>query len=111
MIPLYLQKSVKRGKKFDVIFNYKIITSFGSSDYEDYTQHHDQTRQMRYIARAERLYLLAMEEFKKDMTISTFLRPSILSMLLLWLTDDLEKNIWYVNKNYLIPLGYSFILV
>ena len=49
-VKIILQKSSNPKKKFDALVNDKKV-SFGSSSYQDYTQHKDEQRKKNYIAR------------------------------------------------------------
>ena len=51
MITVIIQKSHRRDKKFDAFVNGEKIISFGQKGAEDYTIHHDDVRQQRYIIR------------------------------------------------------------
>ena len=51
MTEVVLQKSNKKGKKYDAIINGKKTVSFGAIGYSDFTKHKDEERKERYIAR------------------------------------------------------------
>jgi len=85
-----IRKSLNPNKKFDAIFNDKIV-SFGDINYEDYTTHHDDIRKERYINRHEK-----HENYNKD-GIKT---AGFLSRYILWNKKTIEESIKFLNNKY-----------
>ena len=86
-----LRKSKKKGKKYDVIYNGKVV-SFGHSKYQDFTQHKDKERRDRYRARHSKIKL-------KDGRLAYRVKgtPAYFSWYLLWdwMVDN-KNNIIYI---------------
>jgi hypothetical protein len=81
-------KSWRKDKKWAIVFNNHITVHIGALGYEDYTQHKDNERKKRYIARhAHNGY-------------TDKYAPNTLSRFLLWEYTDLNKAIKEYNKRF-----------
>ena len=84
---IIIQKSENKDKKFTAIINNKKI-NFGSSFYEDYTQHKNEARKKSYLSR-----------HKHDNTQNP-LYAGFYSTNLLWNKPTLKESIQATNKLY-----------
>jgi hypothetical protein len=91
-----IEKSHRPDKKFNAIVNGTRIIPFGSKGYEDYTTHHDDLRQQRYIIRHRKA-----ENWDDPTT------PGALSRWLLWNKKSLQSSIDDMNQRF---KNYRFIL-
>ena len=85
-----IRKSLNPNKKFDAIFDDKII-SFGDVNYEDYTMHHDDLRKERYIDRHSK---------RENYNMSGIKTAGFLSRYILWNKKSVEDSIKFLNNKY-----------
>lgn len=79
-----LEKSTHKGKKWMVKTPSGKTVHFGSSDYEDFTQHHDQKRRESYCARA-----MAIRDKQGHLTAYDKESANYYATHLLWKCDKL----------------------
>jgi len=84
---IYLSKSTRSGKKWDVVLPDGHKVSFGAVGYQDYTEHHDPERMHRYVMRHQR------HEDWKDIHTAGFW-----SRWLLWSEPTMNKAIKRVER-------------
>jgi hypothetical protein len=87
-----LSKSSRAGKKFMIKHGNKTI-HFGSSDYEDYTQHGDDDRKQKYLARHKK-----REDWDDPLTAGFW------SAHLLWNMKTIPKAIKDIEKRFKIKI-------
>jgi len=89
---LQITRSDQAGKKYKAVFSnettHKTI-HFGASGYEDYTQHHDEKRKEKYLARHR-----SSESWNNPQTAGS------LSRWLLWNTSSFQTNISNFKKRF-----------
>ena len=89
---LYITKSRKKNKKYDLLDNdKKYILSFGDSRFSDYTIHKDDARKQRYIDRHRK---------NEDWSKSGIYTAGFWSRLILWSLPSLEASIRDINKKF-----------
>ena len=84
-----IQKSNRKGKKFQATDGSKTV-HFGDSNYQDFTQHHDEQRKKSYIARHS----------KENHSISNALSPAFLSRHVLWSEKSVPEALRKLNRKY-----------
>ena len=95
MRQVILQKSTKPNKKYDVIIEGKTI-SFGSSPYQDFTQHKDEERKQRYIDR-----------HKKNENWNDLATAGTWSRWLLWEKKTIPEAIRNMERKFNIDIKYK----
>jgi len=85
-------------KKFDAVINGTKTISFGAKNYEDYTTHHDDVRQQRYIIRHRK-----NEQWDNPVTAGFY------SRWVLWNKKSLRSSIDDMNERFK-HIKYRFIL-
>lgn len=90
MIPYYPYKSDKKDKKYFIITDSGKKVYFGASGYEDLTQHKDELRKKRYIARHRK------NENWNDKNTAGFW-----SRWLLWNKPTIEESYKFIKQNFL----------
>ena len=96
MNTVIITPSKNKLKKFDATINGTKTVSFGDKRYEDYTQHHDDVRQQRYIIRHRK-----NEDWQDPTTAGA------LSRWILWNKKSLQASIDDINHRF---KNYRFIL-
>jgi hypothetical protein len=84
---IIIQKSKNKDKKFTAIIDNKKI-NFGSSSYEDYTQHKNEARKKSYLSRHK-------HDKYNDVNYAGFYSTN-----LLWNKPTLKESIQATNKKY-----------
>lgn len=87
---IFITKSKKNNKKYDAIFNDKVI-SFGAKGYSDFTINKDENKKDNYIKRHE-----VNEDFSKK-GIKT---AGYLSRYILWNKPTIKESIKDLNNKY-----------
>ena len=106
-MPIYMkiEPATAKNKKFKAIFShivdgkYKKIktSSFGDNRYEDYTQHKDKARRLKYRSR-----------HIKDLDKGNYMSPGFLSYYLLWGdSSGLDTNIKTYIKKFKLKSGIA----
>ena len=85
---IIIQKSNKSDKKFTAIINNTKKIHFGSSFYEDYTQHKNEARKKSYLSRHK-------HDNYNDVNYAGFYATN-----LLWNKPTLKESIQATNKKY-----------
>ena len=88
-------KSPCKGKAYRAVFTRKdkqtATIDFGSSAYENYTQHHDEQRKKNYLSRFRKL----IDRYKENPQA-----PTTLSTMLLWHKPTLEQSLVDFKKKF-----------
>ena len=93
---LYITKSTRKNKKYDLLdSNKKYLLSFGHSQYEDYTIHKNQTRQANYLSRHKK---------NEDWNKSGIYTSGFWSKHILGNKETLQASIRDVNKRFNINI-------
>jgi hypothetical protein len=87
---IFIKKSKKNNKKYDAIFNDKII-SFGAKGYSDYTINKDDNKKENYIKR---------HKVNEDFTKKGIETPGFLSRFILWNKPTIKESIKDLNSKY-----------
>jgi hypothetical protein len=87
---IFIKKSKKNNKKYDAIFNDKII-SFGAKKYSDYTINKDDNKKENYIKR---------HKVNEDFTKEGLKTPGFLSRFILWNKPTIKESIKDLNSKY-----------
>jgi hypothetical protein len=94
MIKYYPYKSDKPDKKYYIITNSGRKVYFGAAGYSDFTQHKDEARRQRYVARHEK----NESKFWNKSGIDT---PSFWALYLLWNKPSIKQSYEDIKKRFL----------
>ena len=86
-----IEKSTRKDKKYMATLNSNKHIHFGQSGYSDYSQHKDDERKQRYIAR---------HKANEDWTKSGIDTAGFYSKNILWNQKSIEASIDNLNKKY-----------
>ena len=86
---IVIQKSSRTGKKFQASDGKRTV-HFGASQYEDFTQHGDETRRKSYIQRHS----------NEDWSKSNMMSPAFMSRWILWEKKSIAAAIRNLNEKY-----------
>ena len=86
-----ISKSNKEGKTLKAVIDNKKTVHFGSTPYSDFTQHKDEDRKTRYLARHKK---------NEDHTKSGIKTAGFYSKNILWSEPTIEQSINKLNKKY-----------